>query len=269
MNSRASWRSRKRYNAQSARKKAAAADAAKPVGLVIRRSDGKIQPRSAIVPDAVTVRRSDVKTVLAGWQIAVEGLSAGSRVLPIPVTGFELIAEPDSLRNGIAQRRVADIDVARVRREADETMNCVLLPIGADSLYVNRWRAAVLARAGWIEHLHNRVIDEPKPSVRRFGRSRLKRAGIRHCAIQGVKYPALNHAAGLPPPAFEFGIGDSDQAAFCIEPQRSVIVPNRAINRVAFQPVLGREGLKPAILPANQTGSAWAPTRTHRFRPTS
>ena len=94
------------------------AEGAKPVRLVVRGSDGEIQLGRRFVPDAVTVGRDHAKGILPRRQIRVEGLPARTGIVPVTVIAVEPVTKLHFLRNRERRRRVINLQVPRMRREA-------------------------------------------------------------------------------------------------------------------------------------------------------
>src|SRR5262249_58806843 len=109
----------------------------KPTGLVERRQDCQFEHGTGIVPHTVVVGCRDVESVLARRQIAVEGLPASARILPLLISALELVPEAHFLRAGEAQRGVADLDVVTSRGKANKPANGVVFPVGSHFLYVD------------------------------------------------------------------------------------------------------------------------------------
>ena len=95
------------------------AEGAKPVRLVVRRSDGEIQLGGAIVPDAVTIGCDHAKRILPGRQIRVERLPARTGVVPITVIAVEPVTKFHLLWNQKRGRSVINLQVPRMRRELE------------------------------------------------------------------------------------------------------------------------------------------------------
>src|ERR1700756_6077859 len=55
---------------------------AEPQGLVVRRSDGKIQERSGLVPHPAVIASDDVEAILPWTKIRIERLPSRAHVLP-------------------------------------------------------------------------------------------------------------------------------------------------------------------------------------------
>src|SRR5262249_28496371 len=146
----------------------------KPPRLIVGRIEGKIERRARLIPYAVIVGRRDMEVVLAGRQVAVEDLAARARVPPLVIAPVEPIPEPDFLRDGEAQCRIADFDVATARGKANELVNRVDLPIGTHFLDADRWNNTIFPQSGRINHLQDRIVYEPEASVSGFGHGRLK-----------------------------------------------------------------------------------------------
>src|SRR5208283_723008 len=75
------------------------ANGPKPIRLVVRRSDGKIQLGSPTVPDAVTIACDHAKGIIPGRKVRVESLPAGAGVVPITVIAVDAVTESYLLWN--------------------------------------------------------------------------------------------------------------------------------------------------------------------------
>ena len=118
-----------------------------------------------------------METVPAGVKVVVEGLASAPRVLPFLIAAVELVVELDFLRDGKAQSRVADFDIAAVRREPYESAERIVFPISMHLLDIYRRGNDVLPQTAGVDRLQNRIICEPQTSVGGFRNSRLKGAG--------------------------------------------------------------------------------------------
>jgi hypothetical protein len=184
------------------------------------------------------------------------------------ITSFELVPESDFLRDGKAQRGVADFDVATTGGKVNNAARGVVLSVGTQFLHVHRWRDRIRAKAAGSIICTHHAIDKPETPIRRLGDGRLKSAGTR-----GSTAPSKTSRNSdgddpfrLLPPVFEFRIRDGDEPTFGVEPQRRVIIPNRADDRIARQAVLRCQRLHLVVLPTNQSVSRSRPTpiRQHR-----
>src|SRR5215472_14937436 len=55
--------------------------------------NGESQRCPSLIPDPVVVRGDHTKAIRTRWEVGVEGLAPGSRVLQIFIAAFELVAE--------------------------------------------------------------------------------------------------------------------------------------------------------------------------------
>src|SRR5208337_1339774 len=81
------------------RQKEARAESAKPIRLVIRRSDEEIRLGGAFAPDAVAIRCDHAEVILAGRQIRVKRLPTRTGIVPVTVIAVETVAKFHFQRN--------------------------------------------------------------------------------------------------------------------------------------------------------------------------
>src|SRR5262245_16630453 len=93
-----------------------------PYRLVVRRRDRKIERCASFVPHSAVIRRADVELVIRRRKVGIEGLTAITDILPIPIVGFELIAETDFLRRDKTVRSVVDLQIPYARREGQSSI---------------------------------------------------------------------------------------------------------------------------------------------------
>src|SRR5262249_53798972 len=96
---------------------------------------------------------------MARRKIVKKRLPASAGVLPIAVVSFEHVAKTDLLRDGEAERRVVDFEIARQRGKARAPAEKriarqvipVRLAVGDDLLDLHRRRKLVGGNAAWID----------------------------------------------------------------------------------------------------------------------
>src|SRR5271167_2859521 len=99
-----------------------------------------------------------MEAVPTGSEVAVEYLASCPRVLPFLIAPVEFISELELLRDGEAQSRVANFDVAAMRREPNESADRIRVPIGTDVLDIYRRSNVVLPQTIRIDHLQYGII---------------------------------------------------------------------------------------------------------------
>jgi len=103
---------------------------AEPIRLVPRRRDAEVQRCAFFVPKAVVITGNHAKFVLSRSKVRVKGLAASSRLLPVDIMGFELIAKAHLLGDGETQAGVVDFEIAREGRKSNIVESRITLPVG-------------------------------------------------------------------------------------------------------------------------------------------
>src|SRR5258708_35338274 len=99
-------------NASQECQKSSEAGRTKPRGLVVRRSNGKIQECSGLIPDAVIIAGDYAKLVFPRAQPRIERLPTRVSVLPVVIDPGYLVPKSTGLRNRKTQRGVAYLEAA-------------------------------------------------------------------------------------------------------------------------------------------------------------
>src|SRR4029450_13679753 len=115
-----------------------------------------------------------------------------------------------------------------------------------------------------LDNLQHYAIDEPEAPIWRPRNGRLKSAGSRwkHRAVEDIENSDVHDSVWLLPPLFEFRIRDCHEPTFRVEPQRRMIIPDGADNRIARQAILRRQRLHLVILLTNQSAPGRDPRRS-------
>src|SRR5207244_10627507 len=124
--------------------------------------------RGLLVPHAAVVRCDHAEAIAARREIRIERPAAITRILPVAIAAFELVAELHFLRNGEAGRGVLDLEIASERRQTYLRRSRIGLPIGHDLLDVHRRRDLVEPKVARVDDGNPIEGREPQLSVTRF-----------------------------------------------------------------------------------------------------
>src|SRR6266446_7294167 len=84
-----------------------------PGGLVIGWRDGEIEVGASLVPHTAVVTSHDAEAVVARRKIGIESLPAITRVLPVVIIAFQLVAKTYLLRRDQTECGVVYFQIAR------------------------------------------------------------------------------------------------------------------------------------------------------------
>ena len=136
-------------------------------------------------------------------------------------------------------------------------------------LDVDRWREFVEGKMTGIDDLDAFSRQEPQLAIGRLrdGRTEGARRTQRPDAVRRIPNRRFNPALRVGDPRVQFGPRDAHQAAGRVQPERTIVVLYRPVNRVAGQAIPGCERSDAAVFdPAQAALPGLRPTRPHPDR---
>ena len=191
---------------------------------------------------------------------------------PVVVLALQLDAELHPLRRDEAETDVVDLQITsqrgkmHVRHRLARQVLPIESPVGEDLLDMHRRRDFVEGKMTGIDDSNAFSRQEPKSAICGLRDGRIV-GGSRNCAephtIRRIPEGGLDPALRVGDPPVQFRPGDTHEAAGRVQPQRTIVVFHRPVNRVTGQTVPGRERGDAAILdPAEAALLCRGPQRT-------
>ena len=145
---------------------------AEPIRLPVRRSDGKIQERTGLIPHPAVIASHHAEAVLAGSRTGIERLPPSVGVLPIAIPALQLVTEVNLVRRDQAERCVINHQVADQRRQPRARGGRIAGPVlpvglavGGDLFDVHRRRKFVEGKVTRIDDADAVVGQELQLSI--------------------------------------------------------------------------------------------------------
>ena len=224
----------------------------KPRGLIVRRCDGKLERIAGLVPHPAVIAGDYVEAVLARGQIRILRLTDVDDFLPVRVLALEFVVEMDLFRRDQAQGGV--IDLRRRGRWRAGASRCRVrygLPSALILLDVHRRRELVDRKMPGIDHLDTFSRQEPQFAIGELRDGRtvgVRRKRAEPDAVRRIPNRRFNPTLRVGDPRVQFRPWDAHQAACRVQPQRTIVVLSREVDRIAWQTIPGGERSDAAIL---------------------